>query len=82
MSKFKAGGAVTTRLKHTITSVNEESDPNKIKDFVENYLLASDAKALRDYIKEVSPGIDMTFNDGAQDIDLPITLTFFWPELG
>ena len=82
MSKFKAGGAVTTRLKHTITSVNGESDHNKIKDFVENYLLASDAKALRDYIKEVSPGVDMTFNDGEKDIDLPITLTFFWPELG
>ena len=75
-------GELTTRLKHTITSVNGESDHNKIKDFVENYLLASDAKALRDYIKEVSPGVDMTFNDGEKDIDLPITLTFFWPELG
>jgi hypothetical protein len=82
MSKFKAGGVVTTRLKRTITSVNGESDHNKIKDFVENYLLASDAKALRDYIKEISPGVDMTFNDGEKDIDLPITLTFFWPELG
>lgn len=81
LSKLKISGNATVRLKHTITSVNGDEDPNNIKSFVDNYLLASDARALREYIKEVTPNVDMTFDANGQEIELPITLTFFWPEL-
>lgn len=82
LSKLKISGGSTVRLKHLITSVNGDTDPTSIKSFVDTYLLASDARALREYVKEITPNVDMTFNVDGKEIDLPITLTFFWPELG
>jgi len=81
MANFNRGGSVTTRLKRQITSVNGDKDPNTIKDFVENYLLATDSKALRKFILDNTPRIEMVFNDGEEDVDLPIGITFFYPEL-
>ena len=57
-------------------------------DFVDTILLAKDARALRTYINEITPGIDMKvdveFYDGhvEEGIDLPIGLNFFWPDAG
>lgn len=76
---------VTTRLKHQIVSVDGNSDKNTIKDFVDNYLLAADSRALRSYIKETAPDVDLTTKvviDGVEeDISIPINLNFFWPDL-
>lgn len=73
---------VTTRLKHTIVSVDGTTDRNDIKNFVENYLLAQDARALRNHIKEISPDINMNFStDSGQEVAIPITLNFFWPDV-
>ena len=41
---------VTTRLKYAITSVNELTESKDIREFVDKYLLASDARALRKHI--------------------------------
>ncbi len=82
LNKLKINGSSTTRLKHLITSVNGDTDPSSIKTFVDSYLLASDARALREYVKEVTPNVDMKFNADNKMVDMPITLTFFWPELG
>lgn len=76
---------VTTRLKHTITSVNGITDKKDIREFVDNFLLAKDARALREYYSQVAPDLDMqvsvTNEDGGQeDVDLPITVNFFWPD--
>lgn len=75
----------TTRLKHIITSVNGERDQKDIRDFVDNYLLAKDARALREEYSRVTPDIDLTFTyTDATGVDreatLPITLNFFWPD--
>jgi hypothetical protein len=76
---------ITTRLKHQIVSVDGNSDKNSIKDFVDNYLLAIDSRALRSYIKKLSPDIDLNckviINGTEEDIDIPINLNFFWPDL-
>jgi hypothetical protein len=76
---------VTTRLKHQIVSIDGNSDKNTIKDFVDNYLLAADSRALRSYIKETAPDVDLTTRvviDGVEeDISIPINLNFFWPDL-
>ena len=78
----------TIRLKHTILSVNGDYTTKVIRDFIEKDLLARDARALRKYISEIQPGIDMSvdveFKDGyvESNIDLPISLTFFWPDSG
>jgi hypothetical protein len=76
---------ITTRLKHQIVSVDGNNDKNSIKDFVDNYLLAIDSRALRSYIKRISPDIDLNYkiliNGIEEDIDIPINLNFFWPDL-
>ena len=76
---------VTTRLKYQIISVDGNEDKIAIKDFVDNYLLASDSRALRTYIKVITPDVDLIAKvmiDGVEeDIEVPITLNFFWPDL-
>jgi hypothetical protein len=80
-----ASSEVTTRLKHQIVSLNGNVDKSAIREFVEFNLLASDSRALRQYIKDISPDINLTTKinvDGAEeDIDIPINLNFFWPDL-
>ena len=75
----------TTRLKHIIISVNGDSDRKTVKDFVDNYLLAKDARAFREYIAEMQPDVDMTttiVDDYGEttDIEVPITVNFFFPD--
>jgi hypothetical protein len=76
---------VTTRLKHHLVAVDGSTDRNVIKEFVEFNLLAADSRALRLYIKEISPDINLStrvdVNGVAEDIDIPISLNFFWPDL-
>ena len=77
--------AVTTRLKRMITSVNGEREVGTIRKFVDNYLLATDARALRKEYEKVMPDVDLVFeytNDdgGKEDVDIPIGLGFFWPD--
>ncbi len=76
---------LSTRLKHMIISVNEDTDKKSIRDYVDNYCLARDSRALREYIKSFQPDIDLVFNyestDGIEEgITLPMTVTFFWPD--
>jgi len=75
----------TTRLKHMIISVNGKSDQVSIRDFVDNYLLAPDSRALKKYYNEVSPDIDTVVTiekDGyvQEDVVIPIGINFFWPD--
>ena len=74
---------LTTRLKYIIQSVNGEKEKKDIRDFVDNYLLARDSRALREYIKETQPDVDLTFfPDGNSDrVNIPIGLNFFWPDV-
>lgn len=73
---------LSTRLKYIITSVGGDSETKSIRNFVDNYLLARDSRALRQYIKEVQPDVDLTFTtDSDQEITIPINLNFFWPDL-
>ena len=76
---------ITTRLKHQIVVVNGNIDQNAIREFVEYNLLAADSRALRKYIKDIAPDVDLTtkvvINDVEEDIDIPINLNFFWPDL-
>jgi len=75
-------GEVTTRLKHQIMAVGDVTDRNEIRKFVENHLLARDSRSLRNYIKDVSPDVDLKFStDSGEEVAIPITLNFFWPDL-
>lgn len=77
-----SSAASTTRLKHLITSVNGSTEQKDIREFVDGYLLAKDARALREEYTRVNPDVDLTvYPDGMEEgVDLPITLNFFWPD--
>ena len=74
---------LSTRLKYIITSVDGDDTPKAVRSFVDNSLLAMDSRALRSYIKEVSPDIDLFFfpEELVKGINLPITPQFFYPDL-
>jgi hypothetical protein len=78
-----ASPELSTRLKHMITSVEGNSEPKAIREFVDNHFLARDSRAFREYVKEVQPDVDLTFfPEGSNTkIDVPIRLSFFWPDL-
>jgi hypothetical protein len=74
---------LSTRLKYIITSVNGDRESKSIREFVDNYLLARDSRALREYIKEVQPDVDLTFfpNGSNEKVSIPVGLNFFWPDI-
>ena len=76
---------MSTRLKYIITSAGGSRDQKDIREFVDNYLLAIDSRALREHMAELTPGIDLTYTfekDGyvEEGVDLPIGVDFFWPK--
>ena len=79
-----ADASVSTRMKYMIISVNGDSDKKTIREFVDNYLLARDAREFRKHVREVQPDVDLNtmveVNDGVEAIDIPITVNFFWPD--
>lgn len=89
LTKVNPNGSydVTTRLKYMITSINGERDQKSIRDFIDNYLLAPDARALREYYAKIQPDIELKFipddeNYTGEGIAVPISLNFFWPDAG
>jgi len=77
-----ASPELTTRLKHIIQSINGETDKKDIREFVDNYLLARDSRALREYINEIQPDVDLTFFPEGNEVgvSIPIGVNFFWPD--
>jgi hypothetical protein len=76
---------LTTRLKRMITSVEGSPEPKTIRDFVDNFLLARDSRALREYVNKIQPDVDLRFfpEDGPDGgVDIPIGVTFLWPDAG
>jgi hypothetical protein len=76
---------VTTRLKRMILSVNGSSEVKDIREFVDKYMLATDARALRKEYSRLQPDVDLTFNytnedGGEEDVAIPIGIGFFWPD--
>jgi len=74
---------LSTRLKYLITSVNEDYERKSVREFVDGYLLAQDSRALREYIKEVQPDVDLTFFPDESDsrVNIPVGVSFFWPDI-
>ena len=76
---------LTTRLKHIIIAVDGERGRVAINNFVDNELFALDSRALRKYMREISPDLDMTFTftsnatGETKEMDIPMDVSFFWP---
>ena len=77
---------MSTRLKNIITAIDGEKDSKIISDFVDNHLMAYDAREFRNYVKEITPDLDLGFtfiSDETGDeveMEIPIEVNFFWPE--
>ena len=72
---------LSTRLKYLITSINNNSESKFIREFVDNYLLAMDSRALREHIRNTQPDIDMNVTlDSGEEVAVPININFFWPD--
>jgi len=76
---------ITVRLAHIITSVNGSTDKSEIRNFVNNYFLARDAREFRKFYNEISPDIDLSVtlidSEGREEaVELPIGVSFFWPD--
>tara|TARA_R110002012_G_scaffold292914_2_gene488320 strand:- start:2849 stop:3586 length:738 start_codon:yes stop_codon:yes gene_type:complete len=76
----------STRMKHLITSVEGDTSIKTIRDFVDNYLLARDARALREYVVKIQPDVELKTSitnefDEVEEIDVPISLNFFFPDV-
>ena len=76
---------VTTRLKNTIISIDGNNDPSLINQYVDT-LNVRDSRALRKYMEDNTPDIDMKqeFNcphcGHRGEVDVPISVGFFWPD--
>jgi hypothetical protein len=76
---------VTTRLKYVIKALDGNEDKAAIKKFVDQELLARDSLSFRNYVKENTPDIDLTFNFESEEtgyterMNLPLGVDFFYP---
>jgi len=85
MSKGQAEKEVTTRLKKVLTEVDGKTERTFINNFVDTSFLAVDSLALREYLKTITPDIDMSYNFECslcayeEEVAVPMTVRFFWP---
>lgn len=76
---------VTTRLKYMIKAIDGEEDKSQIKKFVDRELLARDSLAFREFVRDNTPDLDMTFNFESEDtgyeerMTIPLGVDFFYP---
>ena len=76
---------VTRQLRNMIVSVNEQTSP-KIIDTLVDHLPSMDSRELRMAYRTAAPNVDMTqyFEcaecDYAEEMEVPLTADFFWPD--
>lgn len=81
----ESSATLSTRMKYIITSVNGDRELSTVRQFVDQGLLAQDARALREEYARVQPDVEFKVyhvdEDGVgEDIDVPVTINFFWPD--
>ena len=65
-----------------ILSINGDTEKKSIRDFVDNFLLARDSRALREEIKYSQPDVDLRYTlESGEEVIVPIGLSFFWPDI-
>ena len=76
--------SMSTRMKQMILSVNGDSERKVVREFVDTYFLATDARAFRKHVSAHQPDVNLLtqveLSDGGEDVEIPITVNFFWPD--
>ena len=80
-----ASNDITVRLSYILTSVNGNREKKDIREFVNKYFLSKDAREFRKYYSQLSPDLNtkipvMSVNGEEEVTDLPIGVSFFWPD--
>jgi hypothetical protein len=81
---MKSDSTITTSLIYTIVSIDGQEDRSKITNFV-NVMPARDSLALRNYIRDIEPGILMRQEvtcplcGETEEVGMPLGITFLWP---
>jgi len=80
------GYELTTRLKHSIISVDGDTKRASINSFVDNEFLSRDSVAFRTHVAKITPDVDMTstYTDAEgneKEFTVPMTVTFLWPTI-
>ena len=76
---------ITTRLKKAILSVDGDNSTKRINEFVDYELLSRDSLSFREYLKDITPDVDMSFTFTSEatgedtSMDIPLDVEFFWP---
>tara|TARA_X000001382_G_scaffold109942_2_gene86305 strand:+ start:662 stop:1444 length:783 start_codon:yes stop_codon:yes gene_type:complete len=75
---------ITTRLKRVIIEWDGITDKAELSESIDN-MLSKDSLALRNEITRISPDVEMKqeieFPEGGTvEVDIPLTVNFFWPE--
>ena len=71
-------------MKRIIKSVEGNSDPQFINNFVDNEFLSVDSLEFRKNLNSITPDVDMTTkivdSEGKEtQVTIPVTVRFFWP---
>ena len=77
---------LSTRMKYIITSIDGDYEVKTTRKYVDTQLLARDARALRNYILDIQPDVDLSFdfeekNGDFKKVSIPIGISFFWPDV-
>jgi len=86
LKKVKKDAAATTLLKHIIIELDGDSDKSKIRRFVDNELLAIEAREIRKFLRKITPDIDLNIEVPDEETgdtfrsQLNIGVDFFWPD--
>jgi hypothetical protein len=76
---------ISTRFRYMIQEIDGNTDRGFINNFVKNNLLARDSKALREYIKTISPDMNFSYEftsditGETEALDIPFGVGFFYP---
>ena len=76
---------VSTRLRYMIQEVDGNTGRGFINNFVKNNLLARDSRALRNYVRDISPDLDLKFQftseitGETEALDIQFGAGFFYP---
>jgi hypothetical protein len=88
LEKINKNASLTTLLKYIIIAIDGETDNGKIRKFVDKELLAIDSRAIRTYLKQITPEIlmevDVPDGDSGDTFrcSFDAGLDLFWPDAG
>tara|TARA_R110001592_G_scaffold92891_1_gene270240 strand:+ start:116 stop:976 length:861 start_codon:yes stop_codon:yes gene_type:complete len=86
LAKLKRNATLTTTLKYVIIGLDGNKDLTEVRKFIETELLAIDSRAIRKYLRTVTPEINLTIDvpdgESGDTFQSPVTigLDFFWPD--